>query len=170
MLRTLCESQRLVNGSAHAQISSDSSASSQHFLTEARPALDCRSCAGVLPISHTDPPDASGSVEFQSYPERIDPSGFKESEDRVSLVPSPTPWIRGAGRKLRMLMASVILFGFVGIVLLAALLMVGIEVGSEVVRDSKRDPGLKIALWGIAAAAGLYLVGRLGRFVFWLFG
>jgi len=61
---------------------------------------------------------------------------------------------------------SVILFGFVGIVLLAALLMLGIEVGSEVVRDSKRDPGLKIALWGIAAAAGLYLVGRLARFVY----
>jgi len=82
MLRTLCESQRPVNGSAHAQISSDSSASSQHlFLTGAPPALDCRSYAGVLPISRKDPPDASGSVEFQCYPERIDPSGFKESED-----------------------------------------------------------------------------------------
>src|SRR5207245_9438200 len=32
------------------------------------------------------------------------------------------------------------ILGFVGIVLLAALLMVGIEAGSEVVRDLKRDP------------------------------
>ena len=60
------------------------------------------------------------------------------------------------------------ILGFVGIVLLAALLMVGIEAGSEVVRDLKRDPGLKIALWGIAAAAGLYVLGRLARFVYWL--
>ena len=65
-----------------------------------------------------------------------------------------------------MLMASVILFGFVGIVLLVTLLMVGIEAGSEVVRDLKCDPGLKVALWGIAAAVGLYLLGRVARFVY----
>jgi len=48
--------------------------------------------------------------------------------------------------------------------------MVGIEAGSEVVRDLKRDPGLKIALWGIAAAAGLYMLGRLAQFVYWFLG
>src|SRR2546430_17485837 len=69
-----------------------------------------------------------------------------------------------------MLVIAVGILGFVGIVLLAALLMVGIEAGSEVVRDLKRDPGLKIALWGIAAAAGPYGLGRPARVGYWLLG
>ena len=45
-----------------------------------------------------------------------------------------------------MLVIAAGILGFAGIVLLAALLLVGIEAGSELVRDLKRDPGLKIAL------------------------
>ena len=60
---------------------------------------------------------------------------------------------------------GVAILGFVGIVLLAALLMVGIEAGSEVVRESKRDAGLRIALWGIAAIAGLYVLARLAQWL-----
>ena len=69
-----------------------------------------------------------------------------------------------------MLVIAAGILGFVGIVLLAALLMVGIEAGSELVRDLKRDPGLKTALWGIAAVAALYVLGRLAQFVYWLLG
>src|SRR5438034_9822600 len=69
-----------------------------------------------------------------------------------------------------MLVIAVGILGFVGVVLLAALLMVGIEAGSEVLRDLKRDPGLKIALWGIAALAALYVLGCLAQFVYGLLG
>jgi len=69
-----------------------------------------------------------------------------------------------------MLVIAAGILGFAGIVLLAALFMVGIEAGSELVRDLKRDPGLKIALWAIAAVAGLYVLERLAQFVYWLLG
>ena len=69
-----------------------------------------------------------------------------------------------------MLLVAVGILGFVGIVLLVTLLMVGIEAGSEVVRDLNRDPGLKIALWGIAAVAALYVIRRLAQFVYGLLG
>ena len=69
-----------------------------------------------------------------------------------------------------MIVIAVGILGFVGVVLLAALLMVGMEAGSEVLRDLKRDPGLKIALWGIAAVAALYVLGRLAQFVYGLLG
>src|SRR5436309_1910460 len=72
--------------------------------------------------------------------------------------------------KPRMLVIAAGILGFAGIVLLAALLLVGIEAGSELVRDLKRDPGLKIALWAIAAVAGLYVLERLAEFVYWLLG